>query len=590
MSLRGGIITGLCLLLLLSGVHPGATADTTDTNRALSRLYAEYALSALGDGRGDEAASFAETSLEFDNGNADAHHILARSLADSQTATTRVVQHLERSFGAESFRITDEGEARSLLAETYIRIGAAGDALGVLEADAAGVPEPELSYHTARALLALDEVEAAEEVALRGRRLYPDDPRFVLFLLRRDPVPGPQTGRWLDANVSEDPAYLESLLYYAERVGDPGRAVALTDRYLELGGEDPRVALIRAEAAGEGVDGGAAGAAGAGRNGHDAAELREASWELFVRMNGLRDKSAVEEMYALLPEGELKARVHDVLTGYSGTAERDEDRNGFWEQRFVFSDGRLERWQIDRNQDGVLEYDVLVSSRVPRSLEASPQDYLITYGAYPEVSAVEAVEGDVLRRYRVLPGRLTYRVLDEDVDWGSPVPGPAFPFRLAEPSPAFDEELLRENAFRLEVGTPGGPITRVLTLEDGIVLREAIDEDGDGRIDHVIGYEDGVRVAGMRDADRDGRFEVAEQYEDGELALLLVDADGDNTFEYRERLQPEASVSWDYDGDGVIDAREVRVGRSEVLRQFSIDGDEDFELSMTIYREAVPNE
>ena len=568
MSLRAGIITGLCLLLL-SVVHPGATADSTDTNRALSRLYAEYALSALVDERADEAVSFAETSLEFDNDNADAHHILARNLADRQVATGRVVEHLEQALSSESFHITDEGEARLLLAETYIRIGAADDALGVLATESAGAPGPESSYLTARALLALDEVEAAEEVALRGRRLYPEDPRFVLFLLRRDPVPGPRTGRWLDANVSEDPAYLESLLYYAERVGDPGRAVALSDRYLALGGEDPRVALVRAEA---------------------SAETREQAWELFVRMDGLRDKAAVEEMYALLPDGELKARVREVLFDYNGTAVHDEDRNGFWEERFVFSDGGLERWQVDRNEDGVLEYDLLVSSRVPRSLETSPEGFRITYGAYPEVSAVEAVDGEVLRRYRVLPGRLTYRVLGDEVDWGSPVPGPAFPFPLAEAPSVLDEELLRENAFRLELGTPGGPITRVLTLEDGIVLREAIDEDGDGRIDHVISYEDGERVAGIRDADHDGRFEVAEQYEDGELALLVVDADGDNTFEYRERLQPEASVSWDYDGDGVVDARELRVGRSEVIRQFSTDGDEDFELSMTIYREAIPNE
>lgn len=582
MRLSAGIITGLCLLLL-SGVNPDVTADAIETNRALSRLYAEYALSALGAERGDEAVRFAETSLEFDDDNSDAHHLLARSLADRQVATARVVSHLEQSLEAGSFRITEEGEAKRLLAETYLRIGNATDALEVLETETAGAPDPEVSYLTARALLALGEVEAAERSAMRGRRLYPDDPRFVVFLLRRDPAPGPRTGRWLDANVSEDPAYLESLLYYAERVGAPGRALELTDRYLALGGEDPRVAVIRAEVAGE-------RAAGGGRTGRDAAEAREAAWELFVRMSGLEDKSAVEEMYALLPDGPLQGRVREVLAGYDGSAERDEDRNGFWEQRFVFSDGGLDRWQVDRNQDGVLEYDLLFSARVPISLETSPDGYRIVYGAYPEVGAVEAVAGGALRRYRVLPGRLTYRILSEDLDWGSAMPGPAFPFRLVGTPPVLSEDLLRENAFRLELGVPGGPVTRILVLEDGIVLREVIDEDADGRIDHMIEYEAGVRTAGMRDADRDGRFEVAEQYEDGELALLLVDADGDNIFEYRERLQPEASVSWDYDGDGVIDARELRAGRAEVLRQFSIDGDDDFELSMTIYREAVPNE
>ncbi|NBB89572.1 MAG: hypothetical protein GVY23_00030 [Spirochaetes bacterium] len=581
MKLHAGIFTVLSLLLLPAG-NPGVGADATETNRALSRLYAEYALSALEGGRDEEAVGFAEISLEFDQRNSDAHHLLAAGLADRQLATERVVEHLEQSLQAERFRITEEVEARMLLAETYIRIGNPTGALELLDVPAAGAPEPELLYLTARGLLTRGDVTAAEQAALRGRRLYPDDPRFVLFLLRRDPAPGPRTGRWLDANVSEAPAYLDSLLYYAERVGAPERAVELSARYLELGGENPRVALIRAEAAGEG--------ASAGQGGGDAQEAREAAWELFVRMNGLRDKAAVEQMYALLPDGELRTRVRNVLSEYNGTSERDEDGNGFWEHRFTFSEGRVERWEADRNQDGALEYDVTLSSRVPMSLELSPGGYRISYGTYPEIEAVDVVAGDVRRRYRLPAGQLTYRILSEELDWGSALPGPAFPFRLADPPPVLSEELLRENAFRLELGPSGGSATRVLTLEEGVVLREVIDEDADGRIDHMIQYEAGVRVSGMRDADRDGRFEVAEQYEDGELALLLVDADGDNTYEYRERLQSEASVSWDYDGDGVIDARELRAGRGEVIRQFSIDGDGEFELSMTIYREAVPNE
>ncbi|MFP4564993.1 MAG: tetratricopeptide repeat protein [Spirochaetaceae bacterium] len=566
---RAGIVTGMCLLLLgVSG--PDGAADATETDQALSRVYANYALSALDGGRFEEARSFAETSLEFDEENADAHHILARSLSDIQAETGRVVRHLEESVQAGGFRVTDGSDARLLLAETYLRTDRASEALEVLEPPAVGAPQAASTYLTARALLDLGEVEEAEEAALRGRRLYPDDPRFVLFLLRRDSTPGPRTGRWLDANVSEDPAYLESLLYYAARVGDSRRALELTERYLELGGEDPRVAVIRARAAGE--------------------RSREEAWELFVRLDGLEDKSSVEEMYDLLPAGRVKDRVRAVLADYDGTAERDEERDGFWEERFVFSDGSLERWEVDRNQDGVTEYEVVMSARVPGSLETSPEGYRIRYGGYPEIDVVEVRDDDRLRRYRVLPGRLTYRILSEDLDWGTDTPDAAFPFRLSREPPVLSEELLRENAFRLELGAPEGPVTRVRALEEGAVLGEVVDEDADGRIDHVIAYEEGARVAGLRDADHDGRFEVVEQYEDDQLSLRLVDLDGDDTFEYRERLQPEARVSWDYDGDGVIDAGELRVGRSEVLRQLSLGDDGDFETSMTIYREAVPNE
>lgn len=560
-------------LLFGSALAGGVSAQRAEPNRALSRLYTEYALSALEEGERSEAETFATTALEFFSENADARHILARSLADRQAETQRVVANLSAALSAGGFRLTDELEARLLLADTYTRTGRADEALEVLtDGAAAGSPNPDVLHRRARALLALDRVEAGEEVALEGRRLHPDDPRFFYLLLRRDPMPGPQAGRWLDENVSDHPAYLESLLYYAARVGDTGRKLELTNRYLILGGEDPRVAVVRAAAASEGGSGLAA------------------EWQRFVGLDGLGHKAAVEDMYETLPAGDVADRARRVLASYGETAVRDADRNGYWEERYLFENGSVTRWQIDENEDGSLEYDIELDDRVPRRLRTSPEGFEISYGSYPEIADVSVVDGELRRVYRVRPGRVTYPILAEELDWGADIPGPAFRFRLTDAPPLVSEELLRRNAFRLEIGPDGGPADRVLSLDEGVVVREVRDGDADGRIDHVISYADGEPASGMRDADGDGRFETAEQYADGELVLLLVDTDNDGRPDYREELAPQQRYAWDYDGDGTIDAQELLVGQGEVLRRFSTDEDGEFELSIRAYREDIPNE
>lgn len=575
---RAAIVTVVTLVVCVATAGQ-LSADTAAPNRPLSDLYTRYAMTALEEGRLEDARSFAETALEFDDTNADAHHLRAHSAADRQETTSTVVSHLERALERGGFRMTEERSARLLLVETYLRTGRVGDAMRILESDASDRNvDPEIRYLTVRALAGLNRIEEAEQTAMEGRRLHPRDPRFFRFLLRRDPLPGPEAGLWLDENASDHPAYLDSLLYYAARVGEPARSLELTGRYLVLGGQDPQVAVVRAAAM---LESGGAGTP-------DATRLA-GEWERFVRMGGLTDKDATTEMFELLPAGGVRARAEGVLSAYEGQSVRDEDHNGFWEERYTFENGVLVRWEIDADENGELEYDIELADRLPVRLATSPEGFRIEYGSYPEVASVSVV-AELERRYRIIPGRLTYDIIARDRDWGADVPDPAFSVTRADRPPLLSEELLRRAAYSLEIAPVDGAVQRVLTLSGTTVLREVRDSDGNGRIDHVIAYRDGLPVSGMRDADGNGTFEITEQYLDGEPALLLVDGDDDGRVEYRERLQPERGYEWDYDEDGTVDARELVVGQGELLRQFSVDEDGAFELSMTVYREALTDE
>ncbi|MFW5806656.1 MAG: hypothetical protein ACOCWU_03210 [Spirochaetota bacterium] len=530
---------------------PSARANASSVDAALSRLYVDYAYRAFEDGRTREAERLAETAAEFAEENADAHHILALIRRQRAAPAESVVESLERALRYGNFRATEERDARMLLAETFLRVDRPEDALSVIEAPS---EEPVVSdaaarFLRARALFALDRVAEAQRETEGGRRLYPEDPRFFLLQLREDPMPGPQAGRWLDEHRSEHPAYLEALLYYARRLTDADRRMELVERYLALGGTDPRIAVVWA---------------GAARDGEDPAESA-AAWRQFVRMDGLGDKSAVEEIFELLPDGETRDRAQRVLAGYDGTSVRDEERTGYPRERFEFEDGAVVRWRVDEDQDGRAELEVDLENRVPQRVSPTPEGYRLEYGSYPEVSWVEVTGEEERRLYRIRPGHAVYPILDDEIDWGSQLPDAVFPYPRAEEYPPLSESFLRRRAYRVEFARGSGPVTRVRTLDEGEVVREVRDGEGDGRIDHVIAYKNGRPSTGVRDADRDGRFEVFEEYEEGELAVLFVDATGDGAVDYTEDLGPERGRQWDVNGNGIMDAQEFRAMRQEIL-------------------------
>lgn len=99
---------------------------------------------------------------------------------------------------------------------------------------------------------------------------------------------------------------------------------------------------------------------------------------------------------------------------------------------------------------------------------------------------------------------------------------------------------------------------------DGVLEREEMDSDYDGRFDWTDHYQKGVRVMSEYDTDYDGRPNVFKYYIRGgdggvHLDRKERDEDGDGKIDVWERFAPTGEVvrtGRDTDGDGKVDVRE----------------------------------
>jgi hypothetical protein len=99
---------------------------------------------------------------------------------------------------------------------------------------------------------------------------------------------------------------------------------------------------------------------------------------------------------------------------------------------------------------------------------------------------------------------------------------------------------------------------------EGVLEREEMDSDYDGRFDWTDHYQHGVRVMSEYDTDYDGRPNVFKYYikgDDGDVHLDRKerDEDGDGKIDVWERFAPTGEVvrtGRDIDGDGKVDVRE----------------------------------
>jgi hypothetical protein len=115
----------------------------------------------------------------------------------------------------------------------------------------------------------------------------------------------------------------------------------------------------------------------------------------------------------------------------------------------------------------------------------------------------------------------------------------------------------RERTVRKEIDINGDgrvDITQYFNEREEKV-REAMDQDFDGKVDSVLIFERGVNVRSERDVDGNGRTDQWLYYEKGKLARKESDTNGDgkvDNWEYWEGNQVDR-IGDDLDGDGNVD-------------------------------------
>jgi hypothetical protein len=167
---------------------------------------------------------------------------------------------------------------------------------------------------------------------------------------------------------------------YLQFLGDDppaGLAAPLLARYRAAGGTDA-MAEVLAHAAG------VEDALSAIGN-EDPVIHEKAAWELLG--GGDSDGSDLPP-----PFREVLARID---AGSAVTVVRDFDRNGFWEERYHFSRGSLQRWELDRDQDGrTTEVAVVDAGRIRyyRWDESTGETVQVQYSGFPRVDRVRWID------------------------------------------------------------------------------------------------------------------------------------------------------------------------------------------------------
>jgi tetratricopeptide (TPR) repeat protein len=508
-------------------------------------------------GSDSEAMALLERSLQVYPEFSEACYQYAQIRLRQQEDTRSGSDWLRRAIASNSWVDSSPEQAATELARVLVRSRRYGEARPVLTTLGArpGLgprDDPEAALLWGEALLGQGDAGGAARYWSEALRRYPRDWRLYLHLdraLQRLGRPA-EALEGLGRGRRELPEAAELSLEAARLTRERGERLRLLDEYAARGGEEPAATALAL-----------------------TLQPRDppALLERFLRQGGNSRLLPLDMLigYYRARPGKQAETLLQAVRAYSGQRIVDADEDGYYEEQYRLSNGSLEYWRLDQDQDGVPEAEVRFVSGAPQSLSAGGLEY--RYSAYPFLAEVVVQDPERLRAYQLEPYRVRLELFRD-----SAVTTPSAklrPLRLALRASRWPgEQAIRGWSYALLENGAGSNATalRRYTLSGGATLRMEESPDGQGRYGHVVEYSRGVPTSGMRDLDGDGRFELREQYTGGGLSALTLDQDGNGTPEYRQEFTPEGTRSlWDYNQDGVTDSRELERPGGEVVREFS---------------------
>ncbi len=564
MTLRNTRSASLLIVVLCLAALPAWAQQSSD--RQISALYADEALELYRDAEHEAARTVAMRGLEFAADNSDLHSLIGLTLKPLAERTHEALDAFEHAFRHKRFSRIEEAHAAAEYAGLLNRITQHARALSLIESlDIDSILHPDLLYQEARALLGLGRIQAAEERASTGIRIYLHDPRFFRLMLERQTVAGYRDWLTVRRYQQQSSDFLQLLLTYAERAPATPQRREVVEQYFAAGGRDPLASLLLL------YDG----------------EQQQRELERFLELGGDREHDLLQRAFAVL-EPPLQQTLVERMADFDGQLIVDRDRNAVAEQRLEFQRGALVRWQIDAAQDGVVEYDIEFDGAVPLRVEHRGAGGFrsLEYGNYPEVRSIRFEDqGNRWSVYYPIGDRLEILLLDPDsyaaADGGEQeeIPMALRPLSLHPEGLIIDRAAVQRNASYVEVyDEDADQPYRVVELLDGVALRSVTDHSRDGAVDHVVVYSDGKPIEGMRDLLGSGRFDVLEYYRNGGLQRLAVKSEPDAVVQFYQEFGEIEVLTWDFDHDGNPDVEERYFQDELILRRYASSADGVFDL------------
>ena len=564
MTLRTMRSTPTFIVVLCLAALPGWAQQSADEQ--IAAVYAGEALQLYRDAEYEAARTVAGRGLEFAADSSDLHALIGLTLKPRTERTHEALDAFELAFRYNRFSRIEAADAAAEYAGLLNRIAQHGRALSLIESlEIDTMLYPDLLYQQARALLGLGRVQAAEERASTGIRIYLDDPRFFRLMLERQTVAGYRDWLAVRRYRQQSADFLRLLLTYIERAPATPQRREVVEEYFAAGGRDPLASLLLL------YDGG----------------QQQRELERFLDLGGDREHDLLQRAYAVLAP-QLQQTLIERMADFDGELIVDRDRNSVAEQRLEFQRGALVRWQIDAAQDGVVEYDIEFDEGTPQRVEHRGAGGFrsLEYGYYPEVRSIRFQDQDNgWSVYYPIGDRLEILLLDTDSDAAGDdsaqeeIPMALRPLSLHPEGLIIDRAAVHRNAAYVEVYRDDADQPyRVVELLDGVALRSVTDHSRDGAVDHVLIYSDGEPIEGMRDLLGSGRFDVLEYYRDGRLQRLAVQSEPGAAAQFYQEFGEVEVLTWDFDRDGNPDVQERYFQDELILRQYASSGDGVFDL------------
>ncbi len=545
-----------CAALAVSQV---AGPPDLDPRRAASRAAVERAARYLESGDADGAREASEEARYLDPSNSDARYLLALSDLRSGRPLAEPESELRSALSGGIFLRYSQEDAARLLAHILARTKRYPEALAL--ASRPGLAgDSDALYLRSRALRLLGDTEAFLATVDAGLDRFPSDariPRELLTFAARTPRTEAIASRVrrVESRLGYyrflDPEIL--LLLVPFRPSEEDRRDLVLE-YRATGRRSPRAAILA-------LDLGIL---------DDPAAVREffgfpsLSWEDFRDLRGL------------LRSGEGRTELSESLSRYTGILGYDSDGDGYFETRTVFQAGAMESWTLDFDQDGLPEISLKFRDGLPESgrTALSGGEAMFEYGEYPYLSRVLYRTPKGVREYLFSPDALPFAAVGLYSGPGRESGEGFAPRRTGIPFPA--ETACASFAFRVTDRPEDRDSSSVVTdLDRGIPVRSLV-RTRDGR-DGLRIYRSGMPLYELADMDGDGLYESRYLYPSGGAGAapaavpdrFEADFDLDGVFEYTEGLEPPFVRTWDYDADGLVDARAEATGDGGEIREFS---------------------
>ncbi len=533
----------------VSGTGPRAQADA----------FLAQARSWLSAGDMPRAGSFASTALELDPGYSEALFLVARVESADRPSTRPAIDHLREAVKRATWVSTDPVVAEQLLTDLLVRTGQLAEARKAAERLTAARPDdPQNFVLLSRAEDRAGDTSAEQRTLTSALARFPSsvDIRLATARLLRRMGRRAEGAAIIQTGLRLQPDNPPLLLAAADTETDRAKKVSDVELYLSNGGMDPLGPVLGMEAVPVGQ--------------------RKKYLDIFLSEGGLSRQDLVgRAIDAVNGSGALAASLRDALGRYTGNRDVDADEDGFWEDRWVFENGKVARWIREPAQDGISQFESEFQGGMPVSLSYRDPAGHVTRFSYSRYPSLEKAD---------LPGQGTWMLAPYTVpcvflrpDFAS---GPAYiPPQIASRIRIPSLDVIRRAAYQLDEFAADGrtPIRRIdLAAGRRVFMEES--SVGNGVFDHRVWYARGEPVRGARSLTGNGVFQVAETWTNGRLSSESIDTSGDGEADYRQTYGAVPMKSWDYNEDGRDDSREYQMPGGTQVRELSTKMNGVFDL------------